>query len=102
MIAGLRRRARALDAAATRVLGSVRWHGSHHEVGNFNSRETGLEDAWGDRDWSQRAFTVGIGGPVGSGKTALVLALCRRLREKYSIGVVTNDIVSMTNPLAHS
>ncbi|MDE3017912.1 MAG: urease accessory protein UreG [Nitrospirota bacterium] len=36
--------------------------------------------------------TFGIGGPVGSGKTALVEALCRRLREDYSLGVVTNDI----------
>jgi urease accessory protein len=35
---------------------------------------------------------VGIGGPVGSGKTALTLALCRALREKLSIAVVTNDI----------
>jgi urease accessory protein len=35
---------------------------------------------------------VGIGGPVGSGKTALTLALCRSLREKYRIAVVTNDI----------
>jgi len=35
---------------------------------------------------------VGIGGPVGSGKTALTLALCRRLRDEYNIAVVTNDI----------
>ena len=35
---------------------------------------------------------VGIGGPVGSGKTALTLALCKRLRDKYHLGVVTNDI----------
>ncbi len=35
---------------------------------------------------------VGIGGPVGSGKTALMLALCRRLRDRFSIAVVTNDI----------
>jgi urease accessory protein len=35
---------------------------------------------------------VGIGGPVGSGKTALVEALCRKLRDRYSIAVVTNDI----------
>jgi urease accessory protein len=35
---------------------------------------------------------VGIGGPVGSGKTALTLALCQRLREVYNIAVVTNDI----------
>ena len=35
---------------------------------------------------------VGIGGPVGSGKTALTLALCRALRDRYDIAVVTNDI----------
>jgi urease accessory protein len=35
---------------------------------------------------------IGIGGPVGSGKTALTLALCRALRGRYEIAVVTNDI----------
>ena len=35
---------------------------------------------------------IGIGGPVGSGKTALTLALCKRLRDRFSIAVVTNDI----------
>ena len=35
---------------------------------------------------------VGIGGPVGSGKTALVDALCKSMREHFQIGVVTNDI----------
>ena len=35
---------------------------------------------------------VGIGGPVGSGKTALTLALCRALRDRYDIAAVTNDI----------
>jgi urease accessory protein len=35
---------------------------------------------------------VGIGGPVGSGKTALTLSLCRALRDRYQIAVVTNDI----------
>ena len=35
---------------------------------------------------------IGIGGPVGSGKTALTLALCRALRDRYQIAVVTNDI----------
>jgi urease accessory protein len=35
---------------------------------------------------------VGIGGPVGSGKTALTLALCRALRDRYALAVVTNDI----------
>jgi urease accessory protein len=35
---------------------------------------------------------VGVAGPVGSGKTALVDALCKRLRDQYDIAVVTNDI----------
>ncbi|MEB3274085.1 MAG: urease accessory protein UreG [Prochlorothrix sp.] len=35
---------------------------------------------------------IGVAGPVGSGKTALVEALCRKLRDRYSIAVVTNDI----------
>lgn len=35
---------------------------------------------------------VGIGGPVGSGKTALTLALCRAMRDRFHLGVVTNDI----------
>jgi urease accessory protein len=37
-------------------------------------------------------FRIGIAGPVGSGKTALLDALCKSLREKYHIAVVTNDI----------
>jgi urease accessory protein len=41
---------------------------------------------------SHGPLRVGIGGPVGSGKTALTLALCRRLRERYDIAAVTNDI----------
>ncbi|KAF7852113.1 hypothetical protein BT93_L0509 [Corymbia citriodora subsp. variegata] len=44
------------------------------------------------RDFNERAFTVGIGGPVGTGKTALMLALCQFLRDKYSLAAVTNDI----------
>ncbi|MGH8768500.1 MAG: urease accessory protein UreG [Burkholderiales bacterium] len=35
---------------------------------------------------------VGIGGPVGSGKTALTLALCKAMRDKYEVAAVTNDI----------
>ncbi len=35
---------------------------------------------------------IGIGGPVGAGKTALVEALCRRLRDRHEIAVITNDI----------
>ncbi|MGK5530384.1 urease accessory protein UreG [Streptomyces sp. URMC 129] len=43
-------------------------------------------------DGTRRALRIGLGGPVGSGKTATVAALCRSLREKVSIAVVTNDI----------
>jgi urease accessory protein len=45
-----------------------------------------------ERDFHQRAFTVGIGGPVGTGKTALTRVLCERLREAMNLAVVTNDI----------
>jgi urease accessory protein len=41
---------------------------------------------------SDQAIRIGIGGPVGSGKTALVDALCKRMRASYQLGVVTNDI----------
>src|SRR5438067_1820476 len=44
------------------------------------------------RDYGRRAFTVGVGGPVGSGKTALMLALCRAMRDRIPLGAVTNDI----------
>jgi len=68
-------------------------HGHTHEIltgpGSYLAREPPIVD---NRDWRTRAFTVGIGGPVGSGKTALMLALCRALRDTYSIAAVTNDI----------
>ncbi|MGV9859903.1 urease accessory protein UreG [Gordonia sp. NPDC003425] len=38
------------------------------------------------------ALRIGVGGPVGSGKTALVAALCRQLRDELSVAVLTNDI----------
>ncbi len=38
------------------------------------------------------SVTIGVGGPVGSGKTALIDTLCKRLRDRYSLAVVTNDI----------
>jgi urease accessory protein len=41
---------------------------------------------------SGEVLRVGVGGPVGSGKTALVDALCKQLRDRYRIAVVTNDI----------
>jgi urease accessory protein len=55
--------------------------------GTFGRRPAALA-----RDYRDRAFTVGIGGPVGSGKTALLLALCRALRDRVNLAVVTNDI----------
>ena len=62
-------------------------HEHHDHAGLFHERDAPLA-----RDYTGRSFTVGIGGPVGSGKTALVLALCRALRDQVSLGVVTNDI----------
>ena len=62
-------------------------HDHHDHPGLFHERDAPLA-----RDYSARSFTVGIGGPVGSGKTALMLALCQKLRGTHSLGVVTNDI----------
>jgi urease accessory protein len=64
-------------------------HHHHHDEGpgEYAGRERPHA-----RDFGKRAFTVGIGGPVGSGKTALVLAICRALRDGVKLGVVTNDI----------
>ena len=39
-----------------------------------------------------KPLRIGVGGPVGSGKTALIAALCRSLAERWSIAVVANDI----------
>ncbi len=41
---------------------------------------------------SKDALRVGVGGPVGSGKTALIEMLCKTMRERWNIAVVTNDI----------
>jgi urease accessory protein len=46
-----------------------------------------------------RPLRVGIGGPVGSGKTALVEKLCKRLRDNYDIYVITNDIYTKEDQL---
>jgi urease accessory protein len=48
---------------------------------------------------SHGPFRVGIGGPVGSGKTALVEALCKHLRDFYAIYVITNDIYTKEDQL---
>lgn len=62
-------------------------HEQMDHPGRFQDRDRPL-----GRDFTQRGFTVGIGGPVGSGKTALLLELCLRLRDRLNIAVVTNDI----------
>ncbi len=62
-------------------------HEHFHQPEDFRERDRALE-----RGFGRRAFTVGVGGPVGSGKTALLLALCERLRGQMSLAAVTNDI----------
>ena len=67
-------------------------HHSHSEEASMGPGDFNLRAHPHERNYQTRAFTVGIGGPVGSGKTALLLALCRTLRDRYSLAVVTNDI----------
>src|ERR1700740_2195589 len=50
-------------------------------------------------DSQRSALRVGIGGPVGSGKTALVEALCKKLRDRYDLYVITNDIYTKEDQL---
>ncbi|MEO3802005.1 urease accessory protein UreG [Nonomuraea sp. B1E8] len=57
--------------------------GSPHGPGGSSRRSA---------DGGRRALRIGLGGPVGSGKTATVAALCRALRDQLSLAVVTNDI----------
>lgn len=76
----------------------MHWHPDNHDhphthermdsPGHFTDRDQPLDK----RDFHRRAFTVGIGGPVGSGKTALVRALCERMQKTHNLAVVTNDI----------
>ena len=42
---------------------------------------------------------IGVGGPVGSGKTALLEALCREMRVSYQLAVITNDIYTFEDQL---
>lgn len=67
-------------------------HGHSHpkmdSPGEYRLRELTRHN----RDFSKRSFTVGIGGPVGTGKTALLKALCETMRNDFRLGVVTNDI----------
>lgn len=79
-------------------------HNGHHHHHDHDHPHDHVHEKWDGpglfrqrtprraRNFAERAFTVGIGGPVGSGKTALVLSLCRMLRDQIRLGVVTNDI----------
>ncbi|MFF3491674.1 urease accessory protein UreG [Streptomyces sp. NPDC002795] len=60
--------------------------GHHHDEASAVSADARRPDG------TRRALRIGLGGPVGSGKTATVAALCRALREELSLAVVTNDI----------
>jgi urease accessory protein len=67
-------------------------HAEHH-THNADSQSTDSRSADPQRpNGTRRALRIGLGGPVGSGKTATVAALCRALRDELSIAVVTNDI----------
>jgi urease accessory protein len=59
-------------------------HGHTHDImespGNFSHRSMPLK-----RNYKERAYTIGIGGPVGSGKTALLLQLCQNLFPRLNI-----------------
>jgi urease accessory protein len=63
-----------------------------HEPGFTHTHAHSPEPAAADSERGTRPLRIGIGGPVGSGKTALVAALCRSLATTVSTVVVTNDI----------
>ncbi len=70
----------------------MRMHLGHDLDQKFPHRHTYSAAAPKRPDGTRRALRIGLGGPVGSGKTATVAALCRALRAELSIAVVTNDI----------
>jgi urease accessory protein len=84
----------------TRQVGAARSHYSYSGPGTYSATSESLASLWKSRDFTQRGFTVGIGGPVGSGKTALVYRLCQEFVGQHDseshddlyLGVVTNDI----------
>ena len=79
------RRLSHLARPLPRLSSSLKPH-SHDPIpdaGSFRARRPRI-----DRDYSERSFTVGIGGPVGTGKTALMLSLCRHLRDGYDVAAI--------------
>jgi len=73
-----------------RFLNAGHSHEFYESPGDYNLRETRKLPSY--RNFQKRSYTVGIGGPVGTGKTALLKILCERLRDEFKLGVVTNDI----------
>jgi urease accessory protein len=67
-------------------------HGTHDDHDHEYGPHDHSTDAHAAPPRAGRALRIGIGGPVGSGKTALVAALCRALRDDIALAVVTNDI----------
>ena len=67
-------------------------HDHDHDPGHTHEQSTEPDTGRSRRFASDAPIRIGIGGPVGSGKTALVAALCRALGGNHSMAVVTNDI----------
>ena len=78
------------DSAAPWTISIPRLHALPHEITGLDPH--GHRAGPGRLSGENGPLRIGIGGPVGSGKTALVAALCRVLGERMSLGVVTNDI----------
>ena len=86
--------------STTSAAGTTRSHYTYPSPGSFGEEDSQHHHDHHDhhytsttrRNYRHRGYTVGIGGPVGSGKTALVLQLCRHLPTDCRLGVVTNDI----------
>jgi urease accessory protein len=85
--ASLSRRVDLLLCPSSHLFNGIRSHYTYANPGKWQNGETHHR-----HDFNDRGYTVGIGGPVGSGKTALVLALAKRLADKVPLAVVTNDI----------
>lgn len=62
-------------------------HEHYDSAGFFSSRPKAK-----NRKYNKRSYTVGIGGPVGSGKTALMLALCQKMRDTVNLCAVVSSL----------
>jgi urease accessory protein len=72
---------------------TIRFHFTYESAGTPHDHDHDHDHHVPPRDYTQRGFTVGIGGPVGSGKTALCLRLSQSPEMlQYRLGIVTNDI----------